>query len=540
MRSPGAHDPQLGVVLAQPRLRGRRVGLDDEDRVARADLRLRIAAERARQAVAHVAPSSTSGSAECSDTLLAPVGAGSRYTATPALSGPRSLIWPSIAPRCSPRRSSTPVDLLNSPTIPHIPWLSPCSRLADSPPPGGHGPASNKGSQQGKTMWRFHTSPSRARRATPAHATMSANHSSSPIPHASAWTTAHRRMRSRSRSRASLRRSTRRRTRRAGCGIGGELRTAVAQQRGDVERALADERLRVDRQPGPARGAQDVAAVEVLMEEDRVAALRAGREQLADPADGAVEQPAVERAPVAVPAHGQLVRPAPRLARERAERVAGRRRLRGPEAAEHGGGLQVGLRLVRDAPQPVARRAALDEQRAAPGIRREQPDRAGAVPVRQRRRLVLALGLGEVDLQHRRAPVGAGNGRDEGERARGITARRPRAPTAPRTRPRAAAPARATLRPPRSQAGPRVHAEPALRGGDRAQRLAQPGAPQRRQRARVDAVVGRAPLGEARGVMLEADPRDRLERLAQRGRRLGVELPDLLARRPAGRASPRS
>src|SRR4029078_7947158 len=84
----------------------------------------------------------TSGSAECSDTLLAPVGAGSRYTATPALSGPRSLIWPSIAPRCSPRRSSTPVDLLNSPTIPHIPWLSPCSRLPPPPPPppAGHPP----------------------------------------------------------------------------------------------------------------------------------------------------------------------------------------------------------------------------------------------------------------------------------------------------------------------------------------------------------------------------------------------------------------
>ena len=43
----------------------------------------------------------------------------------------------------------------------------------------------------------------------------------------------------------------------------------VAHQRGEVEGALADERLGVDRQPGPARGAQDVAAVEVLMEEDR-------------------------------------------------------------------------------------------------------------------------------------------------------------------------------------------------------------------------------------------------------------------------------
>ena len=46
--------------------------------------------------------------------------------------------------------------------------------------------------------------------------------------------------------------------------VGGELRAAVAQQRGDVEGALAGERLGVDGQPRPAAGAQDVAAVEVL------------------------------------------------------------------------------------------------------------------------------------------------------------------------------------------------------------------------------------------------------------------------------------
>src|SRR3954453_12465229 len=77
----------------------------------------------ARASPSRPRPPSSAGSAEYSDTLLEPVGAGSRYTATPALSGPRSLIWPSIAPRCSPSRSSTAVDLLNSPTIPHIPWL---------------------------------------------------------------------------------------------------------------------------------------------------------------------------------------------------------------------------------------------------------------------------------------------------------------------------------------------------------------------------------------------------------------------------------
>src|SRR4051794_13221828 len=96
-------------------------------------------------------------------------------------------------------------------------------------------------------------------------------------------------------------------------------------------------------------------------------------------------------------------------------------------------------------------------------------------------------------------------------------------PSAPRTRPRTVAGARATPRrrgarataegppEPRSHALSRVHREPALRGGDRAQRLAQPGAAQRRQRARVDAVVGRPALGEALGVVLEADARDGLE-----------------------------
>src|SRR6478672_10356865 len=124
---------------------------------------------KARARPSRTWPHSTTASAECSDTLLAPAGAGSRYTATPALSGPRSLIWPSIAPRCSPRRSSTPADLLNSPTIPHILWLSPCSRLADSPLPDGHGDLSIRGCDQGKTMARLHTSPF-TRGPAPSHA----------------------------------------------------------------------------------------------------------------------------------------------------------------------------------------------------------------------------------------------------------------------------------------------------------------------------------------------------------------------------------
>jgi len=45
-----------GMVLAQPRLGRPGVGVDDEDRVARPHLGLRIAAERAREALAHRRP----------------------------------------------------------------------------------------------------------------------------------------------------------------------------------------------------------------------------------------------------------------------------------------------------------------------------------------------------------------------------------------------------------------------------------------------------------------------------------------------------
>ena len=54
------------------------VGVDDEDRVARADLGLGVAAEGARQAVADARPTRSAGSGEKSETLLAPAGTGSR------------------------------------------------------------------------------------------------------------------------------------------------------------------------------------------------------------------------------------------------------------------------------------------------------------------------------------------------------------------------------------------------------------------------------------------------------------------------------
>jgi hypothetical protein len=53
---PGAHDPQLRVLLADPRLRRVGVGVDHEDGVAGPHLGLGIAAEPAREPVPHAPP----------------------------------------------------------------------------------------------------------------------------------------------------------------------------------------------------------------------------------------------------------------------------------------------------------------------------------------------------------------------------------------------------------------------------------------------------------------------------------------------------
>ena len=76
---------------------------------------------------------------------------------------------------------------------------------------------------------------------------------------------------------------------RPGVRIGSQLPAAVAQERGRVELALADDRLRVDREPGLAGGPQDVAAVEVLVGDDQFALRGPG---LAEEPDRLVEQSA--------------------------------------------------------------------------------------------------------------------------------------------------------------------------------------------------------------------------------------------------------
>ncbi len=72
----------------------------------------------------------------------------------------------------------------------------------------------------------------------------------------------------------------------------GELRPPVAEQRGGVEGAFTDERLWVDRQPRLALGTQNVAAVEILMDDDELAL---GRDELLDRAHRALDERALER-----------------------------------------------------------------------------------------------------------------------------------------------------------------------------------------------------------------------------------------------------
>src|SRR3954471_18409816 len=363
----------------------------------------------ARASPSRTRPHSSAGSWQYSDTLLAPVGAGSRYTATPALSGPRSLIWPSIAPRCSPRRSSTAVDLLNSPTIPHIPCSLRARGSAMRRSRTGHGPLSNRASMQ-RELCRYLTH--RASRAVEPDG--AGEDVAEPL---GLFHPPRERVHDRPAAHplavdlecvAELVEAAAHPADRVG--LDREIGTAVAQQRGGVEGAVAGERLGVDGEPRGALGAQDVAAVEVLVQDGDLF-VRHGREQLADPGDGPVEQRALERAAVALPANRQLGSPAPRLAGERAEVVI--RRQRAPQGAKDLRGKAVGLLLVGDAPQRRAGEAPLDEQGAALGVGREQPHRAGAAPEREGVRLVRALGLREVDLQHGLRAVGQRGGRDE-------------------------------------------------------------------------------------------------------------------------------
>jgi hypothetical protein len=105
--------------------------------------------------------------------------------------------------------------------------------------------------------------------------------------------------------------------------------------------------------------------------------------------------------------------PARGLVREQPERMDGRRGT--PEPPEHAGGDAVRLLLVGDLPKRRARLASLQEQRAPFGVVREQADGSVSIPVGERVRLVLALGLGEVDLENGPRAVRHTHRRDVGD-----------------------------------------------------------------------------------------------------------------------------
>ncbi len=178
-----------------------------------------------------------------------------------------------------------------------------------------------------------------------------------------------------------------------GVWIAGELGPAIAEKRGGVERTLADERLWVDREPGLALGAQDVSAVQVLVEDDRFLA----RSRRGEESDRLVEQRSLERPAEARPARRKLASPASRLVLQSAERRPGRGRPRETAEDRRGDGqCLVFVRLGERRP----RLAPLEEERAPTRVVCEEANGAQALPVRERMRLVFALAMRDVQLEH--------------------------------------------------------------------------------------------------------------------------------------------
>ena len=169
----------------------------------------------------------------------------------------------------------------------------------------------------------------------------------------------HLRMRSRSRPSSASRRSRRRRTR-ARVSRSAQEPASVAQQRRGVELTLAHERLRVDGEPGLALGAQDVAAVEVLVKDHCrtlvAAQIDAGRY-------GFVEDLAFEGTAERFPVAWQLECPACGSGSKRRESVAGA--WRPPQNGQHRRGDACRLVVVLDVPQARARLTAFDQKRTA-------------------------------------------------------------------------------------------------------------------------------------------------------------------------------
>ena len=145
----------------------------------------------------------------------------------------------------------------------------------------------------------------------------------------------------------------------SGSGILHQLVAAVAHERGAVERALADQRLGVDREPAALLVEQHVAGVGVLVQDHRLAR---ARQQLADEPGGEVDEVRLGRRPARVYGGPRSTTSSRRM---NGASAGGRRR---PQAPQDAGRDRVGHRLVgqaRSACRAGARRSTSSARRSA-------------------------------------------------------------------------------------------------------------------------------------------------------------------------------
>ena len=156
---------------------------------------------------------------------------------------------------------------------------------------------------------------------------------------------------------------------------------------GNGELALADERFRVDHEPRlPLRG-QNVVRMEVLVHEDLLS-LRRG--QLLEDRDRRVDECLLERLPCSLPLDADRAHPPCCLVSQRRERRS--RRLPQPRQ-------EIDEDLERPLSQVGAGPAALEQQNMALVVASQQAHRSVALPVLERVRLVLALAMRPLNLE---------------------------------------------------------------------------------------------------------------------------------------------
>ena len=165
----------------------------------------------------------------------------------------------------------------------------------------------------------------------------------------------------------------------------------VVEEPAGVEGALPDERLGIDGQPRLALGAQHVAAVEVLMEDDRLALV--AREHL-ERVHGGAHQRLVERLPVRVV--DALDLDCPSAPRWPSAVMNGCLSSGGcdPEPGKHAARDREGFLRIGEVEQRAAGPDALEQQRPSPAlVPVEEPDGAVTVPTAQPVGLVSRLAV---------------------------------------------------------------------------------------------------------------------------------------------------